>query len=162
MDFIATTLGLQLPTLKARGCLQARRSCGLPDSNEPKIVWGCDQDLWDVPDKTECSYDDETASTLSDSDNSFSSSSDSLSPCVSFASPLVTDVFIRPYTDRREKDDLYYNESDYRQFRMDYRQSLCRKRPSVTFSSCIVSHVRVLPVVENKHEVYYSSGELKQ
>lgn len=159
MDFVATVLGLQLPTLKARDCLKRERGCGLIlDNNDQKITWGCDRELWDFskPGKS-LDNDDDTVSTLSDSE-----SSDSLSCCVSFATPLVTAVFIRPFTDRQEKEELFYNEHDYRKFRMEFRNSLRRRRSTVRFASNIVSHVQTLPVVENKHEVYYSSSELKQ
>ena len=165
MDFIATVLGLQLPTLKARGCLQPKNRCGLLlDNNDKRIIWGCDRDLWDVSKQgKEFESDDETASTLSDSENSFSSSSDSFTSSVTFATPVVTDVFIRPFTDRTEKADLYYTENDYRQFRMDYRISLIRRKSRmVTFATPTVSHVHTLPAVENKHDIYYSPSELKE
>jgi hypothetical protein len=165
MDFVATVLGLQLPTLKARARLQRAHKCGLLlDKNDPKIVWGCDGDfLWDLSTSEGKSLDsdDETASTLSDSDNSFSSA-ESLGSCVTFATPLVTNVFIRPKTDRHEKQMLYYSDSDYRQFRMDFRNSLRRRTPSVRFAAGLVTEVHELPLVENKQDVYYSSTELKQ
>ncbi|CAB9527826.1 expressed unknown protein [Seminavis robusta] len=164
MDFVATVLGLQLPTLSARDCLHKQsRNCslrvGLVPAKEEKIVWGYDDDMLEVPDKAEC--DDETASTLSECE-SFTSSSGSLTSCVTFATPLVTATYLRPVTDKREKEVLYYQDADYRQFRMEYRQSLMRRRPSVTFSSNVVSQIHKLPAVENKDEVYYSSAELKR
>lgn len=161
MDFIATALGLQLPTLRARACLQQQyNKCGPGDRSDPKIVWdSCDQDLWDVPDKLNCD-DDETASTLTESSEESFSSSEPLSPCVRFAQPVVTAVYLRPATDRREKGDLYYNENDYRQFRLDFRQSLYRKEPTVTFND--TPQVHTLPVVDNKDEIYYSPAELKK
>ena len=170
MDFVANVLGLQLPALNARDAL--RKHCdhfalGSPARHEVKIVWGCDacsdlDTLSRLPEKSLCD-DDETASTLSDCDESFSSSSEGLDSCVSFAPCLVTEVHLRPCTERSERQNLYYNEIDFRRFRMEYRQSLYRKRqPTVTFSSSVVSHVHCLPAVDNKHEVYYSSSELKQ
>ena len=166
MDFIATVLGLQLPTLKARDSLRENYN-NFPSrataSEDKIVVWGCDLDnMWRLPEKTQCD-DDETASTLSDCDASFSSSSESLGgSCVTFASCLVTEVHLRPCTERSERQHLYYNEMDFRRFRMEYRQSLYRKRPSVTFSSSVVSHIHALPAVDNKQDVYYSSSELKQ
>lgn len=162
MDFIATTLGVQLPTLKARDCLLHQHVCGVMDFHNQKIVWSfVDQEMWDVPDKTNCD-DDETASTLSDADNSMGSSSDPLPSCVTFAPEVVTAVYLRPFTERDEKEALYYGDEDYRQFRMDFRRSLYTKQPVVRFSSPVVSHVHVLPAVENKDYVYYSSADLKQ
>lgn len=165
MDFVATVLGLQLPTLNARNSL--REDCNnFPSratASEIKIVWECDLDsLSRLPEKSLCD-DGETASTLSECDASFSSSSEGLDSCVSFAPCLVTEVYLRPCTERNERQQLYYNEIDFRRFRMEYRQSLYRRRqPSVTFSPSVVSHVHELPAVDNKHEVYYSSTELKQ
>lgn len=170
MDFVSTVLGLQLPALNARDALREHSikcSSRAPARSEVKIVWGGDagsdlDSLSRVPEKSLCD-DDETASTLSDCDASFSSSSEGLDSCVSFAPCLVTEVHLRPCTERSERQHLYYNEADFRRFRMEYRQSLYRrKQPSVTFSSSVVSHVHCLPAVENKHEVYYSSSELKQ
>jgi hypothetical protein len=158
MDFIATVLGLQLPTLSARDCLKQRHVCSLA-TKEDKILWGYDEDVLEVPDKTAC--DDETASTLSDCD-SFTSSSESLGSFVTFAAPLVTATYFRPVTGKKEKDALYYRECDYREFRMDFRRSLINRRPSVTFSDTLVSQIQYLPPVDNKNEIYYSSEELKQ
>jgi hypothetical protein len=171
MDFIADVLGLQLPTLRARDALRHSQYSTkmhpqpqwMQGSNN-KIVWGKDycQDLWDLPPKSKCD-DDETASTLSDSDDASISSHSSLSSgcSVSFAAPLVTEVHLRPYTARNERQELFYTEADFRQFRMDFRRSLCeQKRPTVRFSDVIVSHT--LPAVENKEDVYYSATELKQ
>lgn len=160
MDFIATVLGLQLPTLRARDCLQQRHVCSHHlVAKDEKILWGYDEDMLEVPDKAAC--DDETASTLSDCD-SFTSSSESLGSCVTFAAPLVTATYFRPVTGKDEKEELYYRECDYRQFRLDFRRNLINRRPSVTFSSTLVSQIRYLPAVENKNEIYYSSEELKQ
>lgn len=172
MDFISTVLGLQLPTLKARDTLReeqcqtnfpwrATYASSSGSIKDTKVVeWGSDlETMWRLPEKAHCD-DDETASTLSDCDDSFSSSSESLQASVTFAAPLVTEVYLRPCTPRNERHYLYYNETDFRRFRMEYRESLRRKRSTVTFSSCVVSHE--LPAVDNKEEVYYSSTELKQ
>lgn len=158
MDFISTVLGLQLPTLKARDCVRREPRCSLVlNDDEHKIVWGCE---WDLSPSKCLDSDDETASTLSESDDS--SSAESLAPCVTFATPLVTDVFTRPATERQDKELLYYSDYDYRQFRIDFRNSLLRRRtPSVTFATGLVTQVHELPFVENKHEIYYSSAELK-
>jgi hypothetical protein len=160
MDFIATVLGLQLPTLRARDCLKQRHMCSHHlVAKDAKIFCEYDEDMLDVPDKAAC--DDETASTLSDCD-SFSSSSESLGACVTFAAPLVTGTYFRPVTGKQEKEALYYRECDYRQFRLDFRRSLISRRTSVTFSATLVSHIHHLPAVDNKNEIYYSSEELKQ
>jgi len=165
MDFIATVLGLQLPTLKARDCLREHFLAAQPLSSSSvegkKIVW----DKWQVtPGKAECDDDETTLSTVSSDDDSDDSLSSDSSHSVSFAAPLVTEVFLRPYTHPKEREELYYREADFRRFRMDYRREIqCpRMRPSVTFSSSVVSQVHALPEVENKDEVYYSSAELKQ
>jgi hypothetical protein len=160
MDFIATVLGLQLPTFRARDCLKQRQVCSHHLlATDAKIFCEYDEDMLEVPDKAAC--DDETASTLSDCD-SFTSSTESLGACVTFASPLVTATYFRPVTGKQEKEDLYYRECDYRQFRLDFRRSLISRRTSVTFSATLVSHIHHLPSVENKNEIYYSSEELKQ
>jgi len=170
MNFVATALGLQLPTLRARDTLQehhsaclSRRTPSTRNTSEDKIEWGCDpldRRTWLLPDKERCD-DDETASTVSDCDHSFSSYSEALG-CVSFATPLVTKVHLRPCTPMAERQNLYYSEVDFRRFRMDYRQSLLRPRrtSTVTFSAHVVTHS--LPTVDNKDDVFYSSSELKQ
>lgn len=155
MDFIADILGLNLPTMKARDSLRRSTGCQVSFVSQKEVdEWDCDQDAWDVP--VESKLDDDTASTVSFSDDS------SISPCVSFAKPLVTAVHLRPYTTRSEKMDLFYREADFRQFRMEYRLSLHKRVSTVQFADNLVTQVHTIPVVENTHEVYYSAAELKQ
>jgi hypothetical protein len=103
--------------------------------------------------------DDETASTVSCSE-SFSSSSGS----VTFAEPLVTDVFIRPSTPREEKARLFYCDRDYREFRKEYYMYGKREPRDavVSFSDKIVTDVHEYAQVEDKSILYYSESDLKR
>ena len=103
--------------------------------------------------------DDETASTVSCSE-SFSSSSGS----VTFAKPLVTDVFIRPATSRDEKARLFYCDRDYREFRKEYYMYGKREPRDavVSFSDTIVTDVHEFAQVEDKSILYYSEADLKR
>jgi hypothetical protein len=104
--------------------------------------------------------DDETASTVSCSE-SFSCSSSS---SVTFAEPLVSDVFVRPATPRGEKHLLYYCDRDFREFRKEY--NLCGRREPresvVSFSEAIVTDIRLYPPVEDKSVLYYTESDLKR
>lgn len=103
--------------------------------------------------------DDETASTVSCSE-SFSSSSGS----VTFAEPLVTDVFIRPATPREEKARLFYGDRDYREFRKEYYMYGKREPRDavVSFADTIVTDVHEYAQVEDKSILYYSETDLKR
>jgi hypothetical protein len=103
--------------------------------------------------------DDETASTVSCSESCSSGSSS-----VTFAEPLVSDVFFRPATSREEKHLLYYCDRDFREFRKEY-QSCGKREPRdsvVSFSETIVTGVHLYPPVEDKSALYYSESDLKR
>jgi hypothetical protein len=120
----------------------------------------CLLDLKNLEGKDEC--DDETASTVSCSESSSCSSASSLS--VTFAEPLVSDVFIRPTTSREEKHLLYYCDRDFREFRREY-YSCGRREPRdsvVSFSESIVTDVHLYAPVEDKSVLYYTESDLKR
>lgn len=169
MDFVAASLGLNLPSLKARGSL-LRLESGCPSTSvattkkSKSTEWedsSCDdRDTWDVPpakSKLEDDEDDDaTASTAS-----FSEDDDTLTPCVTFAAPLVTQVHLRPFTTASEKSVLFYHASDFKEFRREYRLSLLRKRiRCVQFVDQVQVHT--IPAVDNVDDIYYSAAELKQ
>lgn len=109
-------------------------------------------------DSTDDDDDDDTASTVSLADDTSCSSSEGCAG-VSFASPLVTAVFVRPSTTLQENRALYYTDFDYREFRRDY---FYRKRESVVrFRPDVVTEVREIPMVEQPDDLYYSQSDLQ-
>ena len=99
--------------------------------------------------------DDDTVSTMSASESSLS-----MSFGVTFAEPLVTEVHLRPYTTRREKRVLFYQEQDYMEFKRDAFYG--RRDTLVQFADDMVSDVWTIPALENPSEVYYTEGELQR
>lgn len=97
--------------------------------------------------------DDDTASTVS-TDSSFSNS-------VSFAAPLVTQVFERPMTTCAEKRDLYYSAADYKEFRYDLIHGGEPRDKVVKFQPSVVTVVHTYSVSVNKDVLYYSESDLQ-
>jgi len=101
--------------------------------------------------------DDETASTVSSFDDSFTSTAS-----VSFAEPLVTHIHVRPLTTRQEKRDLFYSDRDFRQFRYEYLYGVEPRDSVVRFSNEVVTQVHVYPGPVNKETLYYSEKDLQR
>lgn len=97
--------------------------------------------------------DDKTVSTVND-DESFSTTG---SGGVSFAAPLVTAVYERPTTSAEEKRELYYTESEYREFKRNY----FFRKPDVQIHDRVVTDVWEIPVPEEPSELYYSESDLQ-
>jgi hypothetical protein len=112
--------------------------------------------------------DDETASTMSTADESSCCSDCSdggfrrqrlTKTVVSFDTPLVTAVYIRPFTTLQEKRVLYYSDIEYREFRRDY---FYRPRDrQVQFSPNLVTKVHSIPLAEDPSDLYYSEADLQ-
>eukprot|EP00526_Cylindrotheca_closterium_P024046 CAMPEP_0113660794 /NCGR_PEP_ID=MMETSP0017_2-20120614/33093_1 /TAXON_ID=2856 /ORGANISM="Cylindrotheca closterium" /LENGTH=192 /DNA_ID=CAMNT_0000575459 /DNA_START=115 /DNA_END=693 /DNA_ORIENTATION=- /assembly_acc=CAM_ASM_000147 len=103
--------------------------------------------------------DDDTATTMS-----YSESSASLETCfqkrVSFVEPLVTETHYRPFTSKRDKYFLHYNEHDYVDFKMEYLTGKGRTR-KVSFQ-CEDAKVHELPApAATKQDLFYSEHELQ-
>ena len=84
---------------------------------------------------------------------------------VRFTEPLVTEVWTRPYTSRAEKLILFYQASDYMDFRIDSYQSRYNNKRTrvVKFADEIVTDVWSIPCLKkNAADVYYSETELQQ
>ena len=96
--------------------------------------------------------DDQTVSTVND-DESFSTTGSG----VSFAAPLVTAVYERPTTSADEKRELYYTESEYREFKRNY----FFRKPDVQIHDRVVTEVWEIPVPEEPSELYYSESDLQ-
>ncbi|GKY91963.1 hypothetical protein MPSEU_000167900 [Mayamaea pseudoterrestris] len=106
--------------------------------------------------------DDDTASTSSACTES--SSNSCLAGSVSFADPIVTDVFVRPTTTWDEKNDLYYNDNEFRSFRRDYhlkRQGKSRETV-VCFKEVLVTNVHTYACTAEKDDMFYSESDLKR
>ena len=97
-------------------------------------------------------YDDQTVSTIND-DDSFSTTESG----VSFATPLVTAIYERPITPFDEKKELYYTDSDYREFKRNY----FFRKPDVQIHDKVVTDVWVIPVPDDPSELYYSEEDLQ-
>jgi len=165
MEEIARQLGVSI-SFKARDAvmidprLQKDSSLLIRQSEESVIMFRNSAKLCEY----DCNDDDDTASTVSiTDDSSCSSSDDSLSSTgfsrVTFAEPLVTEVYLRPTTTLHEKHVLYYSDYDYREFRRDY---FYRKRESlVQFDDKVVTDIWEIPTPEEKDALYYSESDLQ-
>lgn len=129
MNYVATTLGICLPTLKARDAVMNGRNRGrlcrerITTKNslrdQPLLLR---LDLTMVSSKMQfLTVDDDTVSTtLSSDDTSVSScccAGGGRTGSIRFAEPLVTKVYYRPSTTPAEKRILYYSDMEYREFR---------------------------------------------
>lgn len=105
--------------------------------------------------------DDDTATTASFLSTSSSSNSlRELERRVTFCETVVTEVRTRPYTSRRDKYFLHYNEHDYVDFKMEYITGKGRNR-KVSFQ-CEDATVHELPAPEaSKQDLFYSEHELQ-
>jgi len=153
MEHIQRTLGFRFPSSGARDLVDKtavpleRCLRSIAESHNDSLR------LWLEKPKF---VDDDTASTVSLSEDSHSSSSSG----VSFADPLVTEVHILPLITRSEKSRMFYSDYEYQEFRREYRNG--GRRKCVKFAPVPVSEVFLRPNVENKDEMYYSSEELRQ
>lgn len=174
MENIARSIGLPLPMFSAKKAVMKRFEFFRSDSYRDRIM----------PEMSQCYCkssklsshrdaissmcrpfsevdDDETASTISSSaDDSLSSVSFSCGT-VSFAEPLVTEIHTRPVTTDAEKHRLYYNDSDYRQFRREFihRKKVCRVRFPPTSA---VTNVYEYQLPDNSESFYYSQLDLQR
>lgn len=108
---------------------------------------------------TKLHQDDDTVSTVTSSSFDESDSSFSTVTGVSFAEPLVTQVWLRPYTTKQEKRVLFYNERDFMEFKRDYYYGRNRL---VSFADSVVSNVWTIPPVADSSKAFYSENELQQ
>ena len=68
-----------------------------------------------------CTEDSDSASSITSQD-----SSDSLCATVTWASEIVQDVRYRPKTSTTDKNQLYYNSTDFSRFRQTYKEQLIK------------------------------------
>jgi hypothetical protein len=79
---------------------------------------------------------------------------------VTFARPLVTEIYERPATTAAEKKVLFYTDTEYRDFRLDY---LRNKRDTVVqFADVVVTDVHEYPCAASADELYYSEKDLQR
>lgn len=154
MNQVATILGIQLPTMKARDAIKTE-----PLSSSVSILPHRDSLLLihNLNEKLQPKDLDDDADTVS----TMLSSCSSLGLGVTFAEPLVTEVRLRPYTSRQEKQRLFYNESDYMEFKRDYFYGTTRDT-IVRFTESVVSHVWTVPRHEEPSTMYYTETELQR
>lgn len=130
-----------------------KRACSLLDHRDSLTC----VDIYD----SKVSYlmaDDDTASTASSFDDSFTSTS----PSVAFASPLVTEIRYRPTTTREEKALLFYTDSEYRSFRRDYFDERRSRKRVVRFSTELVSDTHEYESPEDTAALYYNETDLQR
>ena len=155
MNQVATILGIQLPTLKARDAIKTEPLSSssvsiLPHRDSLLLL----HNNWNEKQPKDLDDDADTVSTML-------SSCSSLGLGVTFAEPLVTEVHLRPYTSRQEKQRLFYNESDYMEFKRDYFYGTTRDT-IVRFTETVVSHVWTVPKHEEPSTMYYTETELQR
>lgn len=166
MEFVAATLGIQLPVRSARRavmeCFSSRQRIlstveGIVSAHRDSFVLVKGKFLH------QHSLDDDSTASLSASsfDDDSSDSSNHCALSVSFANPVVTHVYLRPLTTSVEKERLFYNEHDFREFRMEYLGYRPARNRLVKFSETVVSEVRTFPALEDKDKLYYSETELQ-
>jgi hypothetical protein len=154
MNQVATILGLQLPSMKARDSVMSSKPIG---SSSFSLFSVQDSLLMMNYKKLDDDADTVSTTSLSASDSSLSVDFNS----VTFAEPLVTEVHFRPYTTRQEKQVLFYNERDYLEFKRDYYYGTTRNT-LVKFAATVVSQVWTVPQHEDPSQVYYTEAELQQ
>lgn len=155
MNQVASILGIQLPSLKAREAIKTE-----PVSTAVSLALGHRDSmlLLNNPYKHHSkNLDDSDADTVS----TMLSSCCSLGLGVTFAEPLVTEVHTRPYTTRKEKQVLFYDEHDYLEFKRDYFYGSTRDT-LVKFTETVVSHVWTVPKHEEPSDMYYTEAELQR
>jgi hypothetical protein len=157
MDHIASTLGFFLPLTSARGAVMQEKRIATPQAFRSSLTGRHNDSMLCFNFKTANSQlDDDTASTVSSGDSM------SFTNTVSFANPLVTDVFERPRTTPEEKRDLYYTEVEYREFRYDCMYGREPRERVVKFEPKIVSQVHTYTTPVNKDTLFYSESDLQK
>ena len=152
MNQVASILGIQLPTMKAREAILSEPTSSfvalLPHRDSLILLNNLSKHGKELDD------DEDTVSTML-------SSCSSLGLGVTFAEPLVTEVRTRPYTTRLEKQKLFYNEADYMEFKRDYFYGTTRNT-LVRFTETVVSHVWTVPRHEDPSKMFYTETELQR
>ena len=190
MDVCLATLGVTLPVafqgrrklvLKQQACVAEGLPKSLGECHRDSLLILSDRALkkaaFTLP-KSLDSYhqkeDDDTASTQSlttseedDSccavEESSSAAASTSTRLVSFAEQVVTEIHYRPYTTKAEKYNLYYDEYDYNDFKIEFVTGRSRNR-KVSFTTDVVSEVHVFKPAskqERKHS-FYSEPELQR
>jgi hypothetical protein len=151
MDYVASTLGLSLPSTSARIAVMQETKRSIQDVTSSLAGYSLCCDC-----KESSRLDDDTASLSSGEDSS------SFSNSVSFATPLVTAVFERPKTSQEEINHLYYTELEYREFRNDCLRGREPRERIVKFDPKIVSKVHTYSIAVNKDILFYSDSDLQK
>ena len=154
MNYLSTTLGVSLPLIRKRDLVM--KEAIAPGQRETSSFFP-DQDSFEFMDLSNLKGDDETASTVSSFDDSFTSTAS-----VNFAEPLVTHVYERPLTTRQEKRVLFYSEREYRQFRYEYIYGVEPRDSVVRFSPEVVTQVHEYQGAVDKDTLYYSEKDLQR
>ncbi|CAJ1933137.1 unnamed protein product [Cylindrotheca closterium] len=102
--------------------------------------------------------DNDTATTMSFSSSSSSSESNL---GVSFVEPLVTEVHYRPYTSKRDRYFLHYNEHDYVDFKMECLTGKGRNRKVSFQCEDVTVHELPAPEPSIRQDLFYSERELQ-
>lgn len=82
-------------------------------------------------------------------------------PVVHFATPLISQVHIRPRTETVDKRSLYYSESEYRRFRREFAQEETEAEAGVVFHENVVTDVWEFEPPKDSSVLYYSEAELQ-
>lgn len=159
MNNVASILGLDIPTLKARDVVMKSRRVRRIDESSLAFHRDSIQLVKKSQQAAAAPKDDDTASTTSDSYSDFDDSFTTMQHRVSFVEPLVTEVWTRPYTTIKQKYALFYCDYDYAEFRREAHGYGKSRRRVVKFS--VDETVHIIPDVKDKSVMYYSQKELQ-
>lgn len=159
MDCIASTLGLGFLDTSARKAVMKRSRPG-PSPRERLSPFDISHRESLLCLKQAMSLDDDdTMSTMSfSSSESFTASGGA---SVRFSSPLVTEEHTRPRTTPEERSQLFYKDSEYRQFRHEYIYGRSQRK-RVNFSTNLVSGVWAYEAQGEKSSLYYDQADLQR
>ena len=158
MEHIASTLGLGFLDTSARKAVMKRSRPGTsPQESSASFNNSHRASLLCLKQSVSLD-DDDTMSTLSSSSSDSSLSSRGSS--VTFSYPLVTEIYARPRTTPEEKSQLFYKDSEYRQFRHEYIYGR-RQRKRVDFSMNPPG-VWAYEAQGEKSSLYYNQADLQR
>ena len=159
MENIVSSMGLGFLNTSARRAAMKRARPGTSPHEFPisfKISYRDSHLGWKQASSMD---DDDTMSTMSSS--SSDSSLVSRGASVTFSCQLVTEIHTRPRTTADEKVQLFYTDSDYRQFRHEYFYGR-RPQKRVNFSTNLVSGVWAYETQGENSALYYNQDDLQR
>eukprot|EP00977_Amphora_coffeiformis_P012373 scaffold3058_cov177-Amphora_coffeaeformis.AAC.10 len=159
MEHIASSMGLGFLNTSARKAVMKRARPGTAPQEFPASFKIPHRDSLLGWKQASSMDDDDTMSTMSSSSSDISLGSRGAS--VTFSYQLVTEIHTRPRTTDAEKLELFYQDSDYRQFRYEYIYGR-RAQKRVNFSTNLVSGVWAYEKEGENSSLYYNQADLQR